>query len=81
MKHKKSHGRDMGPNKPRQKHLARGQSLMEYVVACAALAFILFVPIQDNPASPGNPRTTIQIVLNAFHTAYLNISHAISLPN
>ena len=81
MKHKKSHKTGMGPNKPRENRLESGQSLMEYAAVCAALAFILFVPIQDNPASPDNPRTTVQIVLNAFHTAYLNISHAISLPN
>jgi len=58
-----------------------GQSSMEYVVVCAALAFALFVPIQDDPASPDKARTTIQIVLDGFHTAYQNISHAISLPS
>ena len=59
----------------------RGQSSMEYGVVCAALAFALFVPIQDDPASPDKARTTVQIVLDGFHSAYQNISYAISLPN
>ena len=58
-----------------------GQSSMEYGVVCAALAFALFVPIQDDPASPDKARTTVQIVLDGFHSAYQNISYAISLPN
>lgn len=59
----------------------RGQSSMEYVVVCAAFAFALFVPIQDDPASPDQARTTVQIILDGFHMAYQNISHAISLPS
>ena len=58
-----------------------GQSSMEYGVVCAALAFALLVPIQDDPASPDKSRTTVQIVLDGFQSAYQNISYAISLPN
>jgi len=58
----------------------RGQSLVEYLVVCAALAVALFLPIQDNPASPGSKRSTVQIVLEGFQTAYQKISRAISLP-
>ena len=58
----------------------RGQSMMEYAVVCCALAFILFVPIQDDPASPGKARTTVQIVLDGLQAAYRNFSHALSLP-
>jgi hypothetical protein len=58
-----------------------GQSSLEYGVVCAALAFALFVPIQDDPASPDKARTTVQIVLDGFKSAYQNISHAISLPS
>ena len=57
----------------------RGQSAIDYMLACAALAFALFVPLRD-AASPDTPRTAVQIVLHAFKTAYDNISHAISLP-
>ena len=56
-----------------------GQAATEYLVVCAALAFILFYPIQDS-VSPDKARTTIQIVLQAFQSAYQNISYAISLP-
>jgi hypothetical protein len=57
-----------------------GQSAMEYLVVCAVLATALFYPIQDNPASPGQARTTVQIVYDGFKAAYQNISYAISLP-
>jgi hypothetical protein len=57
-----------------------GHATMEYVVVCAALAFALFVPVTD-AVSPDGARTTVQLVLDIFHQAYLNISHAISLPN
>ena len=58
----------------------RGQGMLEYLVVCAALAFALFYPIRDDPASPDKARTTVQIALDAFQRAYQNISHAISLP-
>ncbi len=57
-----------------------GQSTMDYLVACAVLAFVLFVPVAGDPASPGQSRTTVQIVLDGFQHAYDNFSHAISLP-
>ncbi len=56
-----------------------GQSMLEYLLVCAALAFALFVPIED-AVSPGKARTTVQILFDGFKTAYANISHAISLP-
>lgn len=58
----------------------RGQAMLEYLVVCAALAFALFYPIRDDPASPDKARTTVQIVLDAFKRAYQNVSHSISLP-
>ena len=63
------------------RHPQRGQSLAEYLILCAALAFALFVPITDTPASPGKARTTVEIIYDGFSTAYKNISLAISLPN
>jgi hypothetical protein len=67
----------------RKRHCARhqsGQAMMEYGVVCAALAFALFYPIQGDAASPDKARTTVQIVIDSFKTAYQNISHSISLP-
>jgi len=61
----------------RKRHL--GQSSIEYVVVCAALATALFVPIKD-PASPEKARSAIQIIFEGFQTAYEKISYAISLP-
>lgn len=57
----------------------RGQAMIEYVVVVAALAFALFYPITDG-ASPDQPRTTIQIMVNGFRQAYENISSALSIP-
>lgn len=59
---------------------ARGQSTVEYMLACAALAFALFVPLRD-AASPDEPRTAVEIVLHSFQLAYERISYAISLPS
>lgn len=64
----------------RQTQRWRGQAMLEYLVVCAALAFALFYPIRDDPASPDKARTTVQIVLDAFKLAYQNVSHSISLP-
>lgn len=58
----------------------RGQSLLEYTLACAALAIVLFVPVAGDAGDPGAGKSTIQIVLDAFQLAYQNISYAISLP-
>ena len=65
---------------PRGAQRQRGQGMLEYLVVCAALAFALFYPIRDDPASPDKARTTVQIALDAFKRAYENISYAISLP-
>lgn len=58
---------------------ARGQSLLDYMLACAALAFALFVPLRD-ASSPDEPRTAVEIVLSAFKLAYERVSYSISLP-
>ena len=56
-----------------------GQSVVEYIVVCAALSFALFVPIPDGAG--GEPaRTTVQMLLDAVQLAYQHISHAISYP-
>jgi hypothetical protein len=57
----------------------RGQSSLDYIVACAALAFALFVPLRDS-ASPDEPRTAAGIVLHFFQLAYERVSYAISIP-
>ena len=58
----------------------RGQSLVEYIILCGALAFILFVPISDD-VSGGESKSTIQLVFDGFSKAYKKISHSISYPN
>lgn len=57
-----------------------GQAMMEYGVVCAALAFALFYPIRGDAASPHKARTTVQIVVDGFTTAYKKFSHSLSLP-
>lgn len=57
----------------------RGQSVLDYMLGCAALAFALFVPLRD-AASPDEPRTAVEIVLSSFKLAYERVSHSISLP-
>ena len=57
-----------------------GHSTIEYVMACAALAFALFVPIQDG-VSGGAAKTTLQVAFDTLRDGYRNFSHAISLPN
>lgn len=49
------------------------------MLACAALAVALLVPVRD-AASPDEPRTLLGIVLNGFQQAYENFSFALSLP-
>ncbi|MES2161629.1 MAG: hypothetical protein V4476_10775 [Pseudomonadota bacterium] len=51
----------------------RGQSSMEFVLVCAALAIALGVGM-------GNDASVLKQLLGAFKTAYQNFSHAISLP-
>lgn len=58
----------------------RGQSMTEYVVACAVMAFVLFVPIAGDAASPGGAKTTIELLLDGFKRGFQKFSYAISLP-
>lgn len=62
------------PGNP-SKHLVaqRGQSSMEYVVVCAALAFALGIGMVDE-------HSVLYELVNAFKTAYQKFSYAISLP-
>ncbi|MCC2961275.1 hypothetical protein LK540_12665 [Massilia sp. IC2-278] len=57
----------------------RGQSTMEYVVTCAALAVALFLPVPGSDNGAGS-RNTIQILLDGFEKAYQRFTHSISLP-
>lgn len=61
--HKRLHGRA----------IQGGQSLTEYVVVCAALAFALGVGMVDD-------QSVLRQLLEAFRTAYQKTSYAISLP-
>lgn len=65
-----------GPASTRQ----RGQSMMEYVVVCAALAIALFVPLPGSDDGAG-ARTTVEILLDGFEKAYQRFTHSISLPS
>lgn len=56
-----------------------GSSTVEYVIVSAALAFALFVPIQDG-VSGAAAKTTVEVVFDTLHKGYRNFSHAISLP-
>ena len=56
-----------------------GQSTMEYVVTCAALAVALFLPLPGSDDGAGS-RNTIQILLDGFEKAYQRFTHSISLP-
>ena len=59
--------------KPRRIWYARGQSSLEYVVVCAALAFALVVGMANHDSA------LFQLV-DAFRTAFHKFSYAISLP-
>lgn len=61
------------PCTPRPRHDQRGQSTMEYLVLCAALAFALGVGMVDDTS-------VLRQLLNSFQLAYKKISFAISLP-
>lgn len=50
-----------------------GQSSIEYVVVCTAVAFALGVGMS-------NPHSVLWELIEAFKTAYQNISYAISIP-
>jgi len=51
----------------------RGQSSIEYVVVCAALAMALGIGMV-------NDTSVLNTLLNAFQTAYQKISFSLSLP-
>lgn len=56
-----------------------GQSTMEYVVACAALAVALFLPVPGSDDGDG-ARNAVQILLDGFEKAYKRFTYSISLP-
>ena len=53
--------------------LQRGQSMIEYVVVCAALVFTLGIGMIDD-------KSVLRQLLEAFRTAYEKFSFAISIP-
>lgn len=61
----------------RHKHLwtvaQHGQSSMEYLVVCGALALALGIGMS-------NDQSALWQLLDAFRTAYQNFSYSISLP-
>ncbi|MBB5606650.1 MULTISPECIES: hypothetical protein [unclassified Janthinobacterium] len=62
----------MTPLTPHRR-LQDGQSSMEYVIVCAALAIALGVGMSGDTS-------VLKQLLEAFRTAYQNFSYAISLP-
>jgi len=54
-------------------HRERGQSMIEYVVVCVALALALGVGMTDD-------QSVLLQLLDAFRTAYRRTSYALSLP-
>jgi hypothetical protein len=59
---------------PVGKFRQNGQSSMEYVVVCAALAFALGIGMVDD-------NSVLWQLLEAFRTAYAKISFSVSLPS
>ncbi len=59
---------------PGSAHAQRGQSSMEYVVVCAALAMTLFVEVNDKG------QTGLEFVLWCLQLAYQKFTYALSLP-
>lgn len=59
--------------KPPRLWYARGQSSLEYVVVCAALAFALGIGMSNHDS-------TLWQLVDAFRTAFHKFSYAISLP-
>ncbi len=51
----------------------RGQSMIEYVVVCAAVALVLGIGMVDS-------NSVLWQLIDAFQKAYRNFSFAISLP-
>jgi uncharacterized protein (UPF0333 family) len=59
--------------KPFRTKYSRGQSSMEYVVVCAALAIALGIGMANQDSALGQ-------LVKAFGTAFRKFSYAISLP-
>jgi hypothetical protein len=57
----------------------RGQSMIEFVVICAALVAALFVPIIDD-VSGGRRLSTVQLLIDNLQQGYQRTSGALSLP-
>lgn len=53
--------------------MQEGQSMLEYVLVCAVLAFFLGINMIDD-------NSVLLQLTTAFQTAYRNFSYAISLP-
>lgn len=58
---------------------ARGQSMIEFVVICAALVAALFVPVIDD-VSGGRRLSTAQLLIDNLQQGYQRTSGALSLP-
>lgn len=57
----------------RRMTLERGQSAMEYLVVCAALAFALGLAMSSDDS-------VLKELLEAFRVAYQKISYSLSIP-
>ncbi|MBC7414668.1 MAG: hypothetical protein H7327_07010 [Herminiimonas sp.] len=51
----------------------RGQSLIEYVIVCSALALVLGIGMVDD-------KSVLRELIEAFQQGYRNFSYIISLP-
>ncbi|GAA4029573.1 hypothetical protein [Actimicrobium antarcticum] len=58
---------------PLRRRLCQGQSMVEYIVVCGALALTLGIGMADNTS-------ILWQLVDAFQIAYRNFSYAISLP-
>lgn len=63
----------MTPQRIERKHSMCGQSSMEYVIVCMALALALGIGMTDN-------NSVLLQLINAFRLAYTRIAFAYSLP-
>jgi hypothetical protein len=61
------------------KYKAKGQSMIEFVVICAALVAALFVPVIDD-VSGGRRMSTVQLLIDNLQQGYQRTSGALSLP-
>lgn len=57
----------------RPRHTQSGQSMVEYLVACALVVALIAVPIDGS-------NSAIELLLKAIHTAYTRFLAAISIP-